>query len=783
MRENRKTNKKGGRKDIFSHSRKGKRSSSKKILETLQGTVSMTREGYAFIDIPDREDDVFVPAKRLLGALNNDIVTVAVTRKKDANQKMEGEIIEIVERSKKPYIGILQIIGNQGWVIVESKVMPYDISISLENINLKDNGKKVAVLVTGWKRGEICPHGEVVDILGKPGDNNTEMHAILAEFGLPYKFTEEVETAAAKIPIKIEEKEIKTRRDFRNILTFTIDPADAKDFDDALSFKRLDDGNFEVGVHIADVTHYVRPDDIIDKEAIERGTSVYLVDRTVPMLPEVLSNNLCSLRPNEEKLTFSAVFTITPTAKVINKWFGRTIINSCRRFAYEQAQEIIESNGEYTLKYLGEMGNGVPTESVKISARKKKGDRFSDKEVADAIMELHKIATIFRKKRFANGAITFERPEMKVVVDDKGKPIDVIQKITKEANWLIEEYMLLANKEVATHVTKGMKLKSPTFVYRIHDEPDFDKIQSLREFIKHFGYSMGPTKNAKEVALELNSLFETAKGKPECGAIEIIALRSMARAKYSTDNVGHYGLGFDYYTHFTSPIRRYPDMMVHRLLAHYLDNGKNENKTKYEELCKHSSEREQLAADAERSSIKYKLTEFMQDKIGNEYEGSISGITEWGIYVEIEPTHVEGMVMLREIKEDYFIYDEKNYCVIGKSTHKKFTLGDKVKIKVSKTNLEQKLIDFELIWDPSWGISDKSLPDKNFKIPTKKKGEERPKRGERAKKEEKQKREEKGGSKGVKGDKTKSSKGVKAVKEEKKKPAFYEAIIGKKKRK
>ena len=662
----------------------------------------MSREGFGFVIVPDREDDIFIPQKYMLHALNGDLVRVAVTRKKDAKHRAEGEIVAIVERSKKPFIGIMQIMGQRGWVIVESRNMPYDIQVPLDGIDEDAQWKKVAVQVVDWPMHTDAPVGKILDILGEPGENDTEMHAILAEFGLPYRFDPAVEDAAAKIPVKIEEKEIKRRRDMRGVLTITIDPADAKDFDDAVSLVELENGNYEIGVHIADVTHYVRPHDIIDKEAYERGTSVYLVDRTVPMLPEVLSNNLCSLREGEDKLTYSAIFEVTPNGKVVKRWFGRTIINSDRRYSYEQAQEIIETAGDYTLKYLGTMGSGVETKSIKVSSRKRKGESYSDREIATAILTLHSIAGKLREQRFQSGSISFERPEMKVIVDANGKPVDVVQKISKEANWLIEEFMLLANKEVATCVTKGLRLKEPTFVYRVHDEPDYDKVRNLKDFVKHFGYRMGSVNNAREVAAELNSLLEKAKGKPECGAIEIIALRSMARAKYSTDNVGHYGLGFEYYTHFTSPIRRYPDMMVHRLLTHYLDKGKNEDKNRWEELCKHSSNREHLATEAERSSIKYKLTEFMQDKVGQEFEGTVSGITEWGMYVEIEPTKVEGMVMLREIKEDFFIYDEKNYCLIGKSTRKRFTLGDKVRIKVSKTNLEQKLIDYTLVWDPEW---------------------------------------------------------------------------------
>lgn len=669
----------------------------KKILEEVTGTVIMGREGYGFISVPEKEDDVFVPARRLRGALHGDTVRVAITKLKDDTHRMEGEVLEILERSKKPYIGVLQIIGEQAWVIIESRFMPYDIGVPMSQVKGEWQGMKVAVVVELWRDGMDAPLGRIVDVLGEPGENDTEMHAILAEYGLPYRFEESVEVAAAAIPVKISKKEIEARRDFRKVCTFTIDPADAKDFDDAVSFRVLDNGNYEVGVHIADVTHYVKPGDIVDKEAVERATSVYLVDRTVPMLPEALSNNLCSLRPNEEKLTFSAVFEMNAKAKVIKSWFGRTVIKSDRRYAYEEAQLILEKAGLATESGLdpAKIPNNKP-------ARKPRG-AASEKEVAQAVVELHKLAAIMRKHRFETGSISFERPEMKVIVDESGKPVDVQQRITREANWLIEEFMLLANKEVAKYVTKGMRLKEPTFVYRIHEEPDFEKIKNLKDFVKHFGYTMGSTENGREVAMELNKLLDKVKDKPECGAIEIVALRSMARAKYSTDNVGHYGLGFQYYTHFTSPIRRYPDMMVHRLLAHYLDKGKNEDKKRYEELCKHSSAMEQLATDAERASIKYKLSEFMQDKVGNEYDGTVSGVTEWGIYVEIEPTKVEGMVSLRDIKEDYFIFDEKNYCVYGKSTKVKFTLGDKVRIKVSKVNLEQKLIDYELVWDAGYG--------------------------------------------------------------------------------
>jgi len=640
---------------------------SKATREEGIGRVSMTREGYGFVMREGFEDDIFVSARKMRHALHGDTVRVVLTSKKTDTKRIEGEIIEVVERSKKPIIGILQITGSQAWVITENKNMPYDIRIPIEGVKDIDNGLKVAALVDDWPGKSDEPVGHIIDVIGAPGENDTEMHAILAEFGLPYKFEPKVEHEADKISDVITLDDIKSRRDFRKIPTLTIDPADAKDFDDALSLRKLGNGNWEVGVHIADVTHYVRPGSAIDNEAIERATSVYLVDRTVPMLPEKLSNKLCSLRPNEEKLCFSAVFEMDEKARIIDKWFGRTVINSDKRFNYDEAQEIIEG------------GNG-PMKSE--------------------ILKLHELATTLRNDRFRSGAISFERPEMKVIVDENGKPTGVYSKITKEANWLIEEFMLLANREVA-YIVGGKGKDAKTFVYRIHEEPNIDKIMAFRTFIKHFGYEMKPTKNAREISSEINQLLSSAKGKPEEGAIEIMALRSMARARYSTDNVGHYGLAFDYYTHFTSPIRRYPDMMVHRLLAMYLDNEKSQDKKYYEERCKYSSEREQLATEAERSSIKYKMVEFMQDKIGLEFEGNISGITEWGMFVELAETKIEGLVALREIKQDYLEYNEDTMSLTGKRTGKKFVLGDKVKIKVDRANLEQKQLDYQLIWDES----------------------------------------------------------------------------------
>ena len=709
---------------------RGKRE--KKVFPQVVGKVQMTREGYAFVIVEGEEDDVFVKASKTRGALNGDQVRVTVTREKTDSQRREGEIIEIIERSPRPFIGILHIVGNQAWVLMQSRFMPYDITIPFtlsdkvryRRHNVKGqslaepkdetgwlkplgndeyaihkvyelgedgygrqelkarSGMKVAAVVDDWPRSEATPRGHIVDVLGEPGENDTEMHAILAEYALPYKFESEVANAADQISEEITAEDLKGRRDFRQTLTFTIDPADAKDFDDALSFKVLENGNYEIGVHIADVTHYVKPGSVVDKEAQERGTSVYLVDRTVPMLPEKLCNKLCSLRPNEEKLTFSAVFEMTPLGRIVCQWFGKTVIYSDFRFAYEEAQAIIDDpKAEH---------EGVPA------------------EIVSAVLTLHGLATKLRKKRFAAGAISFDRPEMKVEVDEKGRPVNVYQKVTKEANWLIEEFMLLANRTVAEFVAtgckgvgdapaKGSRKQTKTFVYRVHDEPNQEKVEALRNFIGNFGYRMGPTNNGKEISKELNTLFAAAKDTPEYNAIELLSLRTMAKARYDTENLGHYGLAFKYYTHFTSPIRRYPDMLVHRLLAQYLEGGESAKRELFDKLCKHASEREIVAAEAERASIKYKLVEFMQDKVGYTFGGHISGLTEWGMYVEVEPTMIEGMVPLREIRSDFFEFDQDHYRLVGRRTGIVYNLGDPVRIRVKKTNLEQKLLDYELI--------------------------------------------------------------------------------------
>ena len=672
-------------------SRSGRKSSGrqKKSYPVYEGRVQMTREGFIFVIVDGQEDDIYVKASKTRNALDGDTVKVAVTKQSAAKaaskaggrveRKREGEVIEIVKRSGKQFVGIYHTVGAHAWVLMQSKNMPYDIEVDPEEgarLGAK-RGMKVAVVVDRWNRGDSSPVGHITDVLGMPGENNTEMHAILAEFNLPYKFEKEVEDAADSISEEITAADLKGRKDYRSTFTFTIDPADAKDFDDALSFKKLGNGNYEVGIHIADVSYYVKPGTAVDKEARERGTSVYLVDRTVPMLPEKLCNKLCSLRPHEDKLTYSVVCEITPKAEIKSRWIGRTVINSDFRLDYDQAQEIIEAGSA--------------------------GDVPADQTLREAITVLNDLAHKLKEKRFKAGAVDFDRPEMKVEVDEQGRPVNVYQKVSKEANWLIEEFMLLANRTVAEFIATDGQMngvaskKAKTFVYRIHDVPNTEKLESLKRFAKGFGYKMADALEGRAAAKSINALMKQAAGKPELEAFEDIALRSMAKACYSTDNIGHYGLAFDFYTHFTSPIRRYPDTMVHRLLTLYLAGKESQDKGYYEIECQHASEREVIAADAERTSVKYKLVEYMQDKVGMEFDGRVSGVTEWGMYVEIEPTKIEGMVSLREIRSDFFEFDEERYRLVGKRTHKIFRLGDKVRIRVKNANLEQRLLDFELI--------------------------------------------------------------------------------------
>ena len=688
---------------------------SRKTFPQLVGKVQMTREGYIFVMVEGQDDDIFVKASKTRHALQGDLVRVAVTRMKGGDiRRREGEVVEILERSTRPFVGYYHTVGAQAWVLMQSKTMPYDIQVDAEAAAAMgaQAGMKVAAVVDRWDRRDPGPFGHLVDVLGQPGDNDTEMHAILAEFNLPYRFSPEVENAADKISDEITAEDLKGRKDFRDTFTFTIDPADAKDFDDALSFKPLQNGNYEVGVHIADVSYYVRPGSPVDKEARERGTSVYLVDRTVPMLPEKLCNKLCSLRPNEEKLTFSAVFEMTPKAEIRSRWIGRTVIDSNYRLDYDQAQEIIEAAAGSTLPPQDFASLIPPTAEQRVppvyeatGGHGPAGASAADPQLTEAIQTLHRLAAILKESERKNGAIDFDRPEMKVEVDETGKPIRVYQKISKEANWLIEEFMLLANRTVAEFVATGGQMNgvaqknAKTFVYRVHGEPNEIKLENLYTFAKGFGYRIPnerPTAG-RRAAKDLNALLESAKGKPEFAALENLALRAMAKACYSTDNIGHYGLAFKFYTHFTSPIRRYPDLMVHRLLARYLDNGESAKKDKFEEECRYASERELVAADAERTSTKYKLVEFMMDKIGEEYDGHVSGITEWGMYVEIEPTKIEGMVSVRDIKSDFYEFDEPRYRLVGKRRHHQFRLGDPVRIRVKSANLEQRLLDYELI--------------------------------------------------------------------------------------
>jgi ribonuclease R len=628
----------------------------------ITGTIDMTARGAAFVISDDVEEDVFISQNNLNRAMHGDIVKVYLYARRKSKQP-EGEVVEIIKRKKTTFVGTVEISRNYAFLVPVGKQMPYDIFIPLSKLNGAQEGEKAIAQITEWPKKSKNPVGQILNVLGKPGENDTEMHAILAEYDLPYQFPEKVNEAAEDISDEITDEEVALRRDFRSVTTFTIDPHDAKDFDDALSVKKLENGNWEIGVHIADVTHYVRKGSIIEQEAFDRATSVYLVDRVVPMLPERLSNGVCSLRPNEEKLTFSAVFEMDDKADIINTWIGKTVIESDRRFTYEEAQQIIET------------GEGDYKEEVLL---------------------LDDLAKKIRARRFKKGAIDFDRYEVKFDIDEKGKPTRVFFKESKDSNKLIEEFMLLANKRVAEtvgRVAKGIKAK--TFVYRTHDQPNPDKLNNFNQFIRKFGYGI-KTANAKSISTSLNNLLHDVKGESIQNLVETLAIRSMAKAEYSTVNIGHYGLHFDHYSHFTSPIRRYPDMMVHRLLERYFSGGKSVSSDKYEEFCQHCSEMEQRAANAERASIKYKQVEFMLDHVGQEFEGTISGVTEWGFYVELDENKCEGMVSIRELEDDFYEFDEDNYCIVGRHHRKIYQLGDKVMIKVAKANLVAKQLDFVL---------------------------------------------------------------------------------------
>ena len=651
---------------------RGKYRITRKHLPHYEGIASMNTAGALYVQIEGFDEDVYIHPRNTARALDGDRVEVVVLNRNRKNRPPEGEVVRVVARNRKAYVGIAEVGAHQIFVRPDSPKLNADIYLSKRACPEIQDGEKVLVRIVDWAEGSHSPVGELVDVLGPAGDNDTEMHAILAEYDLPYRFEPEVEAAAEAIDGRITEAEIAARRDFRTVTTFTIDPADAKDFDDALSVRRLRDGVWEVGVHIADVTHYVRPDTLLDEEARARGTSVYLVDRTVPMLPERLSNELCSLRPDEDSLCFSAVFTLNEDLELLGEWFGRTVIHSDRRFTYAEAQEVLET------------GRG---------------------DFADELSTLNRLAQALRTQRFKHGAVAFEREEMKFQLDEAGRPIGVYFKEQKEANQLIEEFMLLANRRVAEFCSgrtgdqsnaHGKSRTGRTMVYRVHDSPNEEKLDRFRQFILRFGHYFRASKG-RAVAKEMNQLLAQVHGTASERAITTLAVRSMAKACYSTDNIGHSGLAFSYYTHFTSPIRRYPDMLVHRLLARYLDGGKSADKATLEALCEHASEREVVAAEAERASIKYKMVEFMQTHLGEEFEGHISGLADWGVYVELDDTHIEGLAHMRDIEGDFYIFDETAYELFGQSTGRRLTLGDAVRIRVKHADLRKRQLDFLLI--------------------------------------------------------------------------------------
>lgn len=643
--------------------------------EYYEGVIDMTSRKNGYFVCDELEDDVFVPFINLNHALDGDKVKAYIYNRR-SSRKPEAEVLEILERKKTEFVGVIDIQKNFAFVTTANAKMYTDIFIPKNKINDAEHGDVVLVTLEDWPKKADSPFGSVIKVLGKPGEHNTEIHAILAEYGLPYDFPIEVEAYANKIDTSITEEEIKKRRDMRDVLTFTIDPKDAKDFDDALSFQVLENGNYEIGVHIADVSHYLQEGTILDDEAYNRATSVYLVDRVVPMLPEVLSNFACSLRPHEEKYTFSAVFQLNDKAEVVDSWFGRTVTYSDQRFAYEEAQSIIETKSDV-----------IPAE-ISLTGK----EYIVPKPIVDATLKMDELAKILRRKRMAAGAISFDKVEVKFNLNEDAEPISVYFKQSKDANHLIEEFMLLANRKVAEFIGKQKK----TFIYRIHDEPNEDKLINLQTVIAKFGYSIN-FRSKKDISSSLNNLLEEVQGKKEQNLVDTLTIRSMSKAAYSTENIGHYGLAFDYYSHFTSPIRRYPDVMAHRLLQHYIDGGKSVNEEEYEEKCVHSSQMEALAAQAERDSVKYMQVKYMQDHKDEEFLGVISGVTEWGIYVEIIENKCEGMCRIREIRDDYYTFDDKQYALVGEVSKNMLQLGDEIYVKVKNADLVKKQLDFHYL--------------------------------------------------------------------------------------